>query len=122
MTVSIRRRPTLVLAVAVMLLVSFIAPPPLYALPEKSVIDYFWSGCTTSRVYLGMQGVECDGAHPDDYPGTPYKWRFHEELICWENENCGDFCNAQSWYAEKCSNGTLRYVTESEFNAGVCTC
>lgn len=122
MTISIRRNPGFVFAVAVMLLASFIAPPPLYALPEKSTIDYYWSGCETNRVFLGYQGVECDGTHPDTYPGTAYKWRFHEEIECFENDNCGDFCNPQSWYAEKCSNGTLRYVTATEFNAGVCTC
>jgi len=121
MTISIRRRPLFVYAVAMVILLSVTLPPPLYALPERSEIDYFYSGCGT-KTYLGDYGVDCYGHHPNAYHGgLPYKWRYHEEIMCsWGN--CSEFCVTQTWWAEKCSNGTLKYITQAQFNAAVCTC
>lgn len=119
---SIRQKPGLILAVAVMLFVSFAQPPTALALPEESVFDYYYSGCGT-LTYLGEEGVDCDGFHPDTYNNSiPYKWRWHYEEVCWENDNCGEFCQPSSYYVEKCQNGTSKYVTPTNFWAANCSC
>ncbi|HYH05782.1 MAG TPA: hypothetical protein VEK11_01870 [Thermoanaerobaculia bacterium] len=119
---SIRRRPGLVFALTVMLTAIFMQPPTLYALPERSELTYYYSGCGTSKTLLGIYGVECNGHHPNSYNGsTPWKWRVHLEEIC-DNGNCSEWCTPDSWWEEKCQNGTSKFVTESEFNAGICTC
>ena len=122
MTRSIRRHPGFVFAVALMLLVSFTQPPTLHALPERSELTYYYSGCGTNKTLLGVYGVECDGHHPNSYDGsTPWKWRVHLEEICrWDN--CSEWCSTDSWWELKCSNGSSIFVTESEFNTGTCSC
>ena len=122
MTNAIRQSPGLMIAVGAVLLVSVLLPPPVYALPERSEIDYFFSGCGT-KTYLGDYGVDCTGHHPNAYNGDlPYKWRFHEEIVCEDNENCGDYCATNTWYAEKCSNGTLKGISQAQFIAANCSC
>jgi hypothetical protein len=122
MNESIRRHPGLVIATAVLILVSFTQTLPLYALPERSEITSYYSGCGTSKTFLGETGVDCYGHHPNSYNGvTPWKWRVHIEQVCDWN-NCSEFCSTSSWWELKCQNGTSIFVTESEFLAGTCSC
>lgn len=119
----IRRRPGLIFAVAVTLLVSLTQPPPAYALPERTEMDYYYSGCGVNRTYLGEEGVECDGHHPDTFNNGPYKWRYHYEEVCYGNNNCGESCVTQEpWYMEVCANGSVKYVSAQAFYSGSCSC
>ena len=122
MTKCIRHSPGLVLGVALMLLVTFAQPPALYALPERSELTYYYSGCGTSKTLLGVYGVDCYGHHPNSYDGsTPWKWRVKIEEQC-DWGNCSEWCGTDSWWELKCQNGTSIFVTESQFNAGTCSC
>lgn len=122
MTKFIRRRPGLVFAVAVVILVSVTQPPPVYALPERSEMTYYYAGCGTNKTFLGEYGVDCYGHHYNSYNGsTPWKWRVHIEEVC-DWGNCSEWCTPDSWWELKCSNGSSIFVTESDFNAGNCSC
>jgi hypothetical protein len=119
---SIRRRPRFVLVVAVVFLVSFMHPPTALALPETSDITVYYSGCG-SLTYLGEEGVDCGGRHTYTYShNNPHKWIWHYKEVCWENDNCTEYCWPTEIFMEKCQNGSYKYVSATDFWNANCSC